>query len=86
MTTHPEDTRNNFPRDMQWGQAIQLIEDHTQASMDRTSIRSEHELTSVKTQTRTDWFRSQQGLSQWPTPRVGRARRRDSSPDDGEEE
>ena len=32
MTTHPEDTRTNFPRDMQWGQAIQLIEDHTQAS------------------------------------------------------
>ena len=27
MTTHPEDTRTNFPRDMQWGQGLQLIED-----------------------------------------------------------
>lgn len=34
MTTHPEDTITNFPRDMQWGQAIQLIEDHMQASVD----------------------------------------------------
>lgn len=31
MTTHPEDTANNFPRDMQWGQALQLLE-----SMDYT--------------------------------------------------
>ena len=29
MTTHPEDTLDNFARDMQWGQAMQLIEDHT---------------------------------------------------------
>ena len=29
MTTHPEDTRDNFARDMQWGQALQLLEDHT---------------------------------------------------------
>ncbi len=27
MSTHPDDTRDNFPRDMQWGQALQLIED-----------------------------------------------------------
>ena len=85
MTTHPEDTRNNFPRDMQWGQAIQLIEDHTKASMDRTSIRSEHELTSVQTQTHTDWFRSRHGRK-LTSPRVGRAPRRDSSPDDSGEE
>jgi protein arginine N-methyltransferase 7 len=27
MSTHPDDTLNNFPRDMQWGQGVQLIED-----------------------------------------------------------
>eukprot|EP00041_Stephanoeca_diplocostata_P014457 m.262924 g.262924 ORF g.262924 m.262924 type:complete len:405 (+) comp19703_c0_seq1:72-1286(+) len=27
MSTDPEATRDNFPRDMQWGQAIQLVED-----------------------------------------------------------
>eukprot|EP00039_Didymoeca_costata_P027203 m.17746 g.17746 ORF g.17746 m.17746 type:complete len:367 (+) comp6098_c0_seq1:360-1460(+) len=27
MSTDPEKTKNNFPRDMQWGQAIQLVED-----------------------------------------------------------
>ena len=27
MATHPDVTLNNFPRDMQWGQGIQLIED-----------------------------------------------------------
>ncbi|EPY27785.1 protein arginine N-methyltransferase 7 [Strigomonas culicis] len=26
MSTKPEDTRDNFPRDMQWGQALQLID------------------------------------------------------------
>lgn len=32
ISTAPEDTLNNFPRDMQWGQALQLIEAHPQAS------------------------------------------------------
>ena len=27
MSTDPEDTRDNFARDMQWGQALQLVED-----------------------------------------------------------
>ena len=27
MATHPDATRANFPRDMQWGQGLQLIED-----------------------------------------------------------
>eukprot|EP00962_Isochrysis_galbana_P023977 scaffold7312_cov116-Isochrysis_galbana.AAC.5 len=27
MATHPDATLHNFPRDMQWGQALQLIED-----------------------------------------------------------
>jgi protein arginine N-methyltransferase 7 len=27
ISTEPEKTRGNFPRDMQWGQALQLIED-----------------------------------------------------------
>lgn len=27
MATHPDATLNNFPRDMQWGQGLQLIED-----------------------------------------------------------
>ena len=27
MSTHPDDTLHNFPRDMQWGQGLQLIED-----------------------------------------------------------
>ena len=27
MTTHPEDTVSNFPRDMQWGQGLQLLEE-----------------------------------------------------------
>jgi protein arginine N-methyltransferase 7 len=27
MSTDPEATRDNFPRDMQWGQALQLVED-----------------------------------------------------------
>lgn len=30
MSTDPEATRDNFPRDMQWGQALQLIEDTSQ--------------------------------------------------------
>jgi len=30
MATHPDATLHNFPRDMQWGQAIQLIEDMAQ--------------------------------------------------------
>jgi len=30
MSTNPEATRNNFPRDMQWGQALQLVEDASQ--------------------------------------------------------
>lgn len=29
MSTDPDATRDNFPRDMQWGQALQLIEDAT---------------------------------------------------------
>ena len=29
MTTHVEDTLDNFPRDMQWGQGLQLLEDYT---------------------------------------------------------
>lgn len=33
MSTEPEATRDNFARDMQWGQALQLIED---ASVDAT--------------------------------------------------
>eukprot|EP00941_MAST-03F_sp_MAST-3F-sp1_P002758 g2758.t1 len=28
MTTHAEDTKDNFPRDMQWGQGLQLVDDH----------------------------------------------------------
>ena len=27
MATHPDATLQNFPRDMQWGQGLQLIED-----------------------------------------------------------
>lgn len=27
MSTDPEATKDNFPRDMQWGQALQLVED-----------------------------------------------------------
>jgi protein arginine N-methyltransferase 7 len=27
MATHPDATLHNFPRDMQWGQGLQLIED-----------------------------------------------------------
>ena len=27
MSTHPDATLDNFPRDMQWGQGLQLIED-----------------------------------------------------------
>ena len=27
MSTDPNDTRDNFPRDIQWGQALQLVED-----------------------------------------------------------
>jgi len=27
MSTHPDETLKNFPRDMQWGQGLQLIED-----------------------------------------------------------
>ena len=34
MSTDPDATRDNFPRDMQWGQALQLIED---ASEDGTT-------------------------------------------------
>ncbi|KAL1529390.1 hypothetical protein AB1Y20_000341 [Prymnesium parvum] len=30
MSTHPDATLNNFPRDMQWGQGLQLIEDMSQ--------------------------------------------------------
>jgi protein arginine N-methyltransferase 7 len=32
MSTHPDATRDNFPRDMQWGQGLQLIEDLAGAS------------------------------------------------------
>ena len=32
MSTHPSDTLGNFPRDMQWGQGLQLIEDMEGAS------------------------------------------------------
>ena len=32
MSTHPDDTLHNFPRDMQWGQGLQLIEDLDGAS------------------------------------------------------
>lgn len=28
MATHPDATTQNFPRDMQWGQALQLVEDY----------------------------------------------------------
>ena len=31
MSTEPEATKDNFPRDMQWGQGLQLIEDHSKA-------------------------------------------------------
>jgi len=31
MSTDPEVTKDNFPRDMQWGQALQLIEDTTKS-------------------------------------------------------
>ena len=34
MSTHPDATLDNFPRDMQWGQGLQLIEDLAQASAD----------------------------------------------------
>lgn len=29
MSTDPEDTKDNFPRDMQWGQALQLLDNNT---------------------------------------------------------
>jgi protein arginine N-methyltransferase 7 len=32
MSTHPDATLDNFPRDMQWGQGLQLIEDLSAAS------------------------------------------------------
>ena len=32
MSTHPSETLDNFPRDMQWGQGLQLIEDCDGAS------------------------------------------------------
>ena len=32
MSTHPDATLDNFPRDMQWGQGLQLIEDLSQAA------------------------------------------------------
>lgn len=35
MSTHPDATLDNFPRDMQWGQGLQLIEDFAGASVDR---------------------------------------------------
>ena len=35
MSTHPSATLDNFPRDMQWGQGLQLIEDFAGASVDR---------------------------------------------------
>lgn len=35
MSTHPDATLDNFPRDMQWGQGLQLIEDLEGASVDR---------------------------------------------------
>lgn len=33
MSTNPADTRDNFPRDMQWGQAVQLIDEGSNAQM-----------------------------------------------------
>ena len=33
MSTDPQDTLDNFPRDMQWGQALQLLEEE---SIDQT--------------------------------------------------
>ena len=32
MSTHPDQTLDNFPRDMQWGQGLQLIEDMSKAT------------------------------------------------------
>ena len=34
MSTHPDATLDNFPRDMQWGQGLQLIEDLDGAAVD----------------------------------------------------
>ena len=34
MSTHPDATLQNFPRDMQWGQGLQLIEDLDGAAVD----------------------------------------------------
>jgi len=34
MSTHPDATLHNFPRDMQWGQGLQLIEDLSKATAD----------------------------------------------------
>lgn len=36
MSTSPEDTRDNFPRDMQWGQALQLIDEGSNPAMPTT--------------------------------------------------
>jgi len=33
MSTHPDETLHNFPRDMQWGQGLQLIEDMQSQSL-----------------------------------------------------
>jgi len=37
ISTDPEQTRNNFPRDMQWGQALQLLEDYSAATDDESN-------------------------------------------------
>eukprot|EP01006_Ploeotia_vitrea_P009944 TRINITY_DN25150_c0_g1_i1.p1 TRINITY_DN25150_c0_g1~~TRINITY_DN25150_c0_g1_i1.p1 ORF type:complete len:422 (-),score=73.72 TRINITY_DN25150_c0_g1_i1:464-1729(-) len=44
MSTHPEATRDNFPRDMQWGQALQLIEDTRQPLIQQTAAGEQVEL------------------------------------------
>ena len=82
MTTHPEDTITNFPRDMQWGQAIQLIEDHMQASVDLNLDLARTLLT--QSQNVTDWFSKEKSWGQWQ--KQNNPRRCGSIPDRSEKE
>ena len=82
MTTHPEDTITNFPRDMQWGQAIQLIEDHMQASVDLNLDLARTLLT--QSQNVTDWFSKEKSWGQWQ--KQNHTRRCGSIPDRSEKE
>ena len=52
LSTHPHETKDNFPRDMQWGQALQLIE-----------VREEKGVLKKKKSTTRPFFCVQQGKS-----------------------